>query len=64
MKMTIGKLIDEFKNLDRGDRSKCVKWSASEWKIGNIGRMQKGLDFAINSIFDGTDLGDEKNLKK
>ena len=22
--------------------AKCVKWSASEWKIGNIGRVKEG----------------------
>ena len=60
----IGRLIYEFKNLSRGDRRKCVKWSASEWNIGNFGRMKEGWDFAINSILDGADLGDEKNLKK
>ena len=54
------RLIDEFKNFGWGDRRKCVKWSDSEWKIGNIGRVKEGWDFAINGIFDGADLGDEK----
>ena len=52
-----------FMKLGWGDRRKYVKWSASERKIGNIGRMKEGLDFAINSIFDGADLGNEKNWK-
>ena len=59
----IGRLIDEFKNLGWGDRRKCVKWSASEWKIGNIGRMKEGWDFAINGIFYGVNLGDKKIWK-
>ena len=42
MKMTFGRLIDECKNLGRGDRRKCVKWRASEWKIGYFGRVKEG----------------------